>query len=376
MLDIFANNAAFTVTSLTLALLRQPYVPGAIGRLGLFRPQRLTTTTTMVEVRGSRLALIPELPRGAPPTPNVEDRRFVIPFRVPHFPTRDTIFADAVQNVRAFGTEDTLEAIQTVINEREASMSLKLDVTLEYLRLGAVKGTIITAVDRVTGAPEIVLDLFNAFQVQPQPVLDWPIVGAGRLGQENAAWDGQLTNLINDLGRKMADELPGGMLTSIHGVCGSAFFDAFTQHPERRAAFIAIENAPLLRPMLGTQTQFREVTIEEYRGRIGAVEFVAPDMCHFFPVGVPDLFVEAYAPADYMETVNTVALPRYSKMEEMDFDKGVQLEAQMNVLPLCSSPRALFSARATPYVLGGEVAAAAPEAATAPTRANNGRRAA
>jgi hypothetical protein len=51
-----------------------------------------------------------------------------------------------------------------------------------------------------------------------------------------------------------------------------------------------------------------------------------------------------------METVNTVALPRYAKMEAMDFDKGVQLETQMNVLPLCSAPRALFTARVTPYV--------------------------
>lgn len=353
MLSVFSNNAAFSVSSLTLALLRQPYIPGAIGRLGLFRPQRLTTTTTLVEVKGSRLALVPELPRGAPPTPNVEDRRFLIPFRIPHFPIRDTIYADAVQDIRMFGTEDTLEAVQSVVNERNASLALKLDVTQEYLRLGAVKGVIITAVDRDTGAPILQVDLFRAFDVAPQPVLNWPIVGAGLLGQENPAWAGQLTGLVNDLGRRMADELPGGMLTNIHGICGSEFFDAFTQHPERRAAFIAIENAPLLRPLLGTETRFREVTIEEYRGRVGNVQFVAPDTCYFFPVGVPDLFVEAYAPADYMETVNTVALPRYAKMESMDFDKGVQLEAQMNVLPLCSSPRALFTAKATPYVPPG-----------------------
>jgi hypothetical protein len=67
-----------------------------------------------------------------------------------------------------------------------------------------------------------------------------------------------------------------------------------------------------------------------------------------------------------METVNTVALPRYSKMEAMDFDKGVQLEAQMNVLPLCSAPRALFTARVTPYVETDATAAAtaAPGGAT------------
>jgi Phage major capsid protein E len=345
-LDVFSSNPAFSLTSLTLSLLRAPYTPGQIGRLGLFRVERLTTTTTMIEIAGQRLALVPELPRGAPPTPNVEDRRIMVPFKIPHFPIRDSLYADAVQNVRAFGSEDGAQAVQTVIDQRNASMALKLDVTLEYLRLGAVRGIIVTAADRITGAPITTVNLFTQFGVAAQQVLEWPIIGAGRLGQENPAWDGQLTGLINDLGRKMADELPGGMLTGIHGICGSRFFDAFTQHPERRAAFIAIENAPLLRPLLGTQTAFREVTIEEYRGRVGNVLFVQPDECHFFPVGVPDMFVEVYAPADYMETVNTVALPRYSKMELMDFDKGAQLEAQMNVLPICTSPRALFTAKA------------------------------
>jgi hypothetical protein len=360
MLAVFASNAAFSVTSLTLALLRQPYVPGLIGQLGLFRPERLTTTTTMIEVQGSRLALVPELPRGAPPTPNVEDRRRLIPFRIPHFPIRDTIYADSVQGIRAFGTEDELEAVQTLVNQREASMGLKLDVTLEYLRLGAVKGVIITAVDRDSGAPLIQLDLFRAWEVDQQPVVEWPIIGAGRLGQENPAWEAQLTGLINDLARRMADELPGGMMASIFGVCGSQFFDAVAQHPERRAVFIALESAPLIDPVLGSRIRFRDITIQEYRGRVGEVPFVAPDTCYFFPLGVPDLFIEVYAPADYMETVNTVALPRYSKMEAMDFDKGVQLEAQMNVLPLCTLPRALFTARVTDYVRpeGAAVAAA------------------
>jgi hypothetical protein len=111
MLDIFANNPAFTVTSLTLALNRVPYVPGLVGRLGLFATERLTTTTTLIEVRGTRLALVPELPRGAPPTPDVADRRAAVPFRIPHFPIRTSVYADQVQNVRAFGTEDQLEAV-------------------------------------------------------------------------------------------------------------------------------------------------------------------------------------------------------------------------------------------------------------------------
>ena len=78
----------------------------------------------------------------------------------------------------------------------------------------------------------------------------------------------------------------------------------------------------------------------------GNMLFMAPDECKLFPAGVPDLFVSSYAPADYVETVNTTALPRYLKAQPMDFDKGIELEAQMNVLPLCTRPRTLITAKA------------------------------
>ena len=339
----------FGVAELTAAINKAPYVPGAVGRLGLFVPRRQSTTVANIEVRGARLALVPDMPRGAPPTPDVQDRAFVVPFRIPHFPLRDTLFADAVQDVREFGETAGLASFRAELQRHIDSMSLKLDVTLEHLRLGAIRGMVVTAVDRDTGAVLRGIDIYTRFGVAPQPPLDWPIVGAGEIGQENPAWAGQLTGLINEVGRRMADELPAGMLFGIHAFCGSTFFDAVTQHPERRAAYIAQDSAPLTGPILGSRVQFRNITFEEYRGQVGGVPFVAPDECHFVAVGVPDLFIECYAPADYTETVNTLALPRYAKSEPLPFDKGMNLEGQMNVLPLCTLPRCLFTAKATAY---------------------------
>jgi hypothetical protein len=237
-----------------------------------------------------------------------------------------------------------------IVNEREAGLGQRLDLTLEYLRLGAVKGIITTAADRDTGAPLQQYDLFDAFKVTQQPLLNWPIIGAGNSG-DAAAWAGQLTALINDLGRKMADAISGGMYQRIHGIAGKTFFDAFAMHPEQRQPYLSLAANTLLdMAQLGSTSVFKEVTIQEYRGRVGSIQFVEDDKCYFFPVGAPDLFIEPYAPADYMDAVNTVALPRYSKMREMEFDKGVEIEAQMNVLPLCSQPRTLFTAQVTNYV--------------------------
>jgi major capsid protein E len=365
MLDIFSSNPAFSVTSLTMALMKMPFQAGRIGELGLYSERRLSTISTTIEVKSGRLAFVPSTARGSPPAQNVEDRRELIPFLIPHFPLGDTLMADEIQGVRAFGTEDTLEAMTQKVDEKLTSMGRKHDVTLEYLRLGGVKGVVVTRTDRVTGLPQVIIDLRQAFGMPPKPLppvapqtyfydLDWPIVmPPGLTGDQiiTAQNMGSLTDLIMVLVRLMADRLGAMGFSRVHGVCGRNFFDAFVKHPELRATYINQPAANTLRdPLWMRQVTFREVTIEEYRGQVGPTRFVDDDYCHFFPVGVPDLFVEAYAPADYIETVNTIALPRYAKQEVIPFGKGIMFETQQNVLPLCSLPDTLLTVRATPYV--------------------------
>jgi hypothetical protein len=363
MLDIFSSNPAFSVTSLTLALNRLPFKPGRIGELGLYAPRRLATVSTTIEVMNNRLAFVPSAARGTPPAQNVEDRRQLIPFLVPHFPLGDTLMADEIQGVRAFGTEDQLEAITQKVNEKLVSMGNKHDVTLEYLRLGGVKGLVITRTNRDTGAPEVAIDLRNAFGLPPKPIVpapplspydfNWPIVMTG-LTQPDldlAASLGTLTQLIMNLVRLIADRLGAQGFTHVHGIAGRNFFDAFYKHPELRSTYMNQPAANQLRdPLWMRQIAYREVIIEEYRGQVGPVRFVDDDFCHFFAVGVPDLFVEAYSPADYIETVNTIALPRYAKQEIIPFDKGIMFETQQNVLPLCTMPDTLITVRAVDYV--------------------------
>lgn len=340
----------FTWEQLTVALNMVAYRPGQVGRQALFAPKPQSTTVANIEVKGNRLALIPAVPRGAPPVPDVHDRRSIVEIRVPHFPIRDTIFADSIQDQRGFGSM-VLETFPAAVQQRIESLSFRLDSTLEFIRLGAVKGKIVLAVDRNTGAPLAgqEIDLFEHFGVGPQAVRDWPIIGAGEDG-ERTAWESQLTGLINDLGRDMADELPAGMMTSgIWGWCGKTFFDAVSMHPERRAAYIGFPAPETTAPVRGNVVQFRDIMIEEYRGRVGTTPFVADNMAYFVPLAIPDLFVEVYSPADYADTVNTEGLARYLRQEPMEFNKGMFLEGQMNVLPICTIPRALFSARVTPY---------------------------
>ncbi|MEP3300783.1 MAG: major capsid protein, partial [Roseibium sp.] len=59
------------------------------------------------------------------------------------------------------------------------------------------------------------------------------------------------------------------------------------------------------------------------------------------PYGVPGLFITRFAPADYIETVNTPGLPRYMKQIVKTNGKGVDIELQSNPISLCTQPGAL-----------------------------------
>jgi hypothetical protein len=51
--------------------------------------------------------------------------------------------------------------------------------------------------------------------------------------------------------------------------------------------------------------EFGGIIWERYRGKIAGVTFIHDDKALLIPEGVPDLYISVFAPADYMETVNT-----------------------------------------------------------------------
>ncbi|MCB1718608.1 MAG: major capsid protein, partial [Candidatus Competibacteraceae bacterium] len=69
---------------------------------------------------------------------------------------------------------------------------------------------------------------------------------------------------------------------------------------------------------------------------------IADDEAYVVPRNVPGLFITRFAPADYMETVNTMGLPIYSKSEPMKMNRGIEMEAQSNPIHLCTRPNAVI----------------------------------
>lgn len=326
MADIaLLNDDAFSLSSLTAAINDTLFVPARIASLGLFEEEGVTTTTVQIEKDGETLALVESKPRGGSGQVVLGTKRKMIPFNTVHLPERATITADEVQNLRAFGKETELEALQALVDKRLTKMRRQLDATHEFHRIGAIKGQILDA-----DGESVLVDLYSQFGLKQQTL-------AFKLGATDT-----FRQKVADLLDLIEDALGALPFAGVRVLCGRAFWRWLIELDDIKATYLNTQMAAALRGDPRDTIDFGGVTWERYRGRIGSVGYIDDNEAYAVPEGVPDLFITRFAPADYMEAVNTNGLPYYAKQENMRFDKGTEIEAQSNPIHLCTRPRAVI----------------------------------
>ena len=335
MLDIFKSDA-FGVIQLTDAINKTPFVPGRVGQLLDWAETGVRTLTIAIEEVEGELKLVNPAPRGGVGEGTKNNLRKLRDLRIPHYPVYDAVMADEVQGVRAFGSETEVQTVMALVQQKiNEAVQWKHDPTLEYQRVGALKGIILN------GDGSTLYNLFTEFGVTQETEIDFDL-------DNGSPASGVLRKRCTEVLRLIAKNLGGVPSRGAVGVCGDAFWDDLTAHPEFRATYLNQTEAARLRDNVTYQSvDFGGITFENYRGSVGATSFIATDKCHFAPVGVQGLFRTVYAPADYIETVNTIGLPRYAKQWEMEGGKGVKIETQMNALSYCTRPKVLVQARRT-----------------------------
>lgn len=323
-MDVF-NDDAFRVTTLSAAISQAPFQPTRLVELGLFQNEPIETTEAWFELDGDTLKLVGAGERGKPGETKVRDKRKAVALVSKHLKRGDAMMADEVQNLRAFGSESEVEAAAARVQRIAAKHRRDIETTIEYHRMGAIKGLILDA-DGTT-----VLDnLFTKFGVSQQT--------------HDMNLDADATDVrveIVKAKRKSEDVLGAAPVRGFRAFCGDAFFDALVGHPELKAAYERWMEGEMLRNDPRAGFSFGGVIWENYRGSVGGTAFVGTDDAYLVPEGVPDLFICNFAPADYMETVNTPGLPFYVKTAPKHMDTGVDIEVQSNPLAVCTRPRSV-----------------------------------
>ena len=347
ILDIF-NQDAFSATALTGNITMVPNSYGRINELGLFRPEPIPTTTGVVVVENGVLNLLPTRPRGGPATLGTRGKQRPLPFVVPHIPHDDAVLATDVQNMLAMAPLGTtgsygLESVQGFIDRKLITMRRKHAITLENLRMGALKGV----VRDYDGS--VILSMFDMFGVTEQ-VFDFAFgtTGAGAVDA--------LTTCQNITGY-MEDNLLGETMTGVHALCSPEWFRKFTSSASVKEAFKYYQAGPqILREDVRKGFTFGGITFEEYRGaasylqedgtRSAPQRFIPAGDARFFPLGTSDTFVNYWAPPDFWPSVNQAPAAADAEvfvapMEPMEFGKGMKMHTESNPLPLVKRPALL-----------------------------------
>lgn len=348
-MDIF-NDDAFSLVSMVKAINNIDHVPGRVGELVFAGVgEGVATTSVSIESNSVGLTLINTSKRGSPSPQEHEDKATLRSVNIPQIKLEETIGAHRVQNVRQFGSASALKGVQSVVNGQMNKMTGRHDLTLEFHRLGAVKGQIVDA------DATVLTDLFTLFGITN----DNTAVGGGATDAAPKQFDFKLDNytidsfddnlranaasVIRFMKRNAKTVIPAG--ARVWALCGDNFFDSLLEHPSFKAAY---QNTDAAKAALGDSYVFGAVNFggivwENYQGTDdNSTVAIGANECRFFWTGVPGLYAEYFAPADFMDTVNTIGLPRYARLApDTEFNRFVKLHTQQNPLPLCLRPKTL-----------------------------------
>jgi hypothetical protein len=322
LLDIFKSDA-FSLVPLTNVINDIPRVPTMIGDMGLFSNQPVDKTTVAIERQKDVLTLVPSAPRGAPGVSKGVPRRNLRNLETTHLPQRVSLMADEVQNLRAFGKMTEEEVAMDRLRRKMVVARRDNDITIEYQRMGAIKGQVLDA------DGSVLTDMNVEFGAA---------VSTFSMTLSNTAT--KVLQKVVALLRLAEDKLGGLMASGYMAMCSPEFMDAFTGHPVVQDAYrFYLSNK--LSEDYRAGFSFGGVLWFENRSSINGTRFIAAGKAYLIPQGVPDLFTTFYAPAPYMDTVNTPGLPYYASQEIMDHNTGVEVQVQSNPLHICTRPDAV-----------------------------------
>lgn len=329
VLDPF-ETSAFNMVSLTNSINILPNNYGRLREMNLFKKKSVRTRNIIVEELHGVLNLLPTMPPGSPGTVGTHAKRKVRNFTIPHIPHDDSILPEAYQGIRSFGSENQLVAVAQIVNDRLQTMRNKHAITLEHLRIGALQGVVLDS-----DASEI-YNFFTEFDITKKTV-DF-LLGTPAT---------KIPNKCRAVVRWIEQHLQGESMTGVRALVDESFFDKFITHPLVKDAYAGYSKAA---DVFGGDVRkgfkFGGIIWEEYCGTATDVtgtarKFIANDYGIGFPEGTMDTFQNAFAPADFNETANTLGKPLYAKLKTRDYDRGYDIHTQSNPLPICNRPAVL-----------------------------------
>lgn len=302
----------------------------AIQQAGLFGAEGVATTTVIIDQVEDDLVVLPEVVRGSPASRAKGETIKQLPLIIPHIPHEDYLMPEDIQDKRYPGQigPDTLTRKRA---KKMESLRRKHAQTLEWLRMGAIKGLI------VGGSGNTIYNLYTEFGVS-QETQDYALT--------TDATD--VPGKIRATKRFIENNVFAGMMvSSFYCYCSPEFFDALVTHPNvvRAYQYYASRQEPL-RNDTRRGFLYQGVMFEEYNANITlldgtAKKFIDTGEAYMFAKDVPDLFMTYFAPANRLSYVNTEGQEIYLFEYPDPEDRFIKMYSESNPLPICRRPQSI-----------------------------------
>ena len=328
MIDVF-DSEAWHFRNIVAAINKPPYTPQQITSMGLFdwRPQ--DTDKISVEMMGGAQSLLIEIPRHGNPTEVVDDKASAVPLQIRAHKQHATVWADEVMGRRQWGTEAIRMSIEQLQERKIARARRNFDLTREFRYAGAIRGKILHP---VTAA--VLHNFYTKFGLaEPAPIYLNLAVSA----------DGALMDLLDQARASIIITLGGVVPTGWRAIAGRTYWSAFVKNPEVRESFDRFRDSEFFR----TGHVFKGfvwggIEWEPYRNPGSPfTDFVADDQAILIPTGVPEMFIEAGAPAPWFDALDHPALPFYAMTTVHPKRTHLEIDMESHTLPINTRPDAI-----------------------------------
>lgn len=329
MATIRSFDKPFELVDYTEELLIIPNTWGLVNQMGIFEGEGVAQHTITVEKINQSLNLITDRVRGERNNMNKDDLRELHSFAIPHFPLDDYIKPDDIQGQRAYGQPNAEEQIAMVRGRKLERIRRNHSVTLEAARCQALTAGTVYAPNGT-----VVNDWYSSFGITRKEV-DFVL---GTAGTDVIAKGEEVIAHIQD------NILSGDLVTEIVALCSPEFFSKLIAQAGVKEAYkyyTSTQEPNRNRLGSGLYREFVHGGIRyiEYRGKYNGSALIPANDAYFLPMGVTDMFMTYFSPANKFSFVNTTGEEAYVFEYPSQTDEDIVLQSESNFINMLRRPQ-------------------------------------
>lgn len=330
----------YTSIELTQEVNRIPNTYGMLNELNLFPSEGLGTRIVEITFKDGELVVLAADEPGQPGQMNERETENSIFVKIPHFPMLDKIGPEDFQGLlEVLNGTRVPKSFDRELAKRLQNIRLNHAITREFVRIGAMKGLI------QDGKARTLYNLFTVFGIVKKVVhFD--------LGNANS----DIAGKCNEIFDYYAENLKGETMSGVLATVSKEFFSKLIVHPkvekfwQQTEGFRAMSNIP--RGPYGRTFEFGNITFREYIGYFPlrqadgskvSARAIDAEKGHVVPTGTTNAMRTFDGPVHHIDHVNEAPEGEVFISEKvLDHGRGVELNSQSNVLPICKRPELLI----------------------------------